>query len=368
MKLVFEKSSLLKAVNIVLKAVPSKTTLNILECILIDATAEEITFTTNDMELGIETKVKGEIIEHGMIAINAKTFSDIIHKLPDNDVMLVTDENHNSIITCEKSKFTIPYREGDEFSRLPYIEKNNPIVFNQFRLKEIIRQTIFSTSDNDIKRVMSGELFEVKENMLRVVSLDGHRMSMRRVEVEDHGNTVKAVIPGKTLNEMLKILSSNVEDSLNLYFTNNHVLFEFEDTMVVSRLIEGEFFNIDQMITRDYETKAVVNKKEFLNCIDRASLMIKEGDKKPIVMQLSDGNLELKVNSPMGSMNEDLDITKEGRDLMICFNPRFLMDVLRNIDEEEVSIYMMSAKTPAIIRNEDFTYLYLILPVNFSQM
>ena len=144
MKILFNKSSLLQGVNIVLKAVPSRTTMPILECILIDATANEIKFTTNDMELGIETKVKGEIIERGKIAIDAKMFSEIVRKLPDNEVMIETDNNFNAIITCEKSKFNISYKSGDDFSYLPFIEKDKFITISQFGLREVIRQTIFS--------------------------------------------------------------------------------------------------------------------------------------------------------------------------------------------------------------------------------
>ena len=367
MKILFNKASLLQGVNIVLKAVPSRTTMPILECILIDATANEIKFTTNDMELGIETKVEGEILERGKIAIDAKMFSDIVRKLPDNEVMIETDNNFNAIITCEKAKFNISSKSGDDFSYLPFIEKDKFITISQFGLKEIIRQTIFSISDNESKKLMTGELFEVNNNILKVVSLDGHRISIRKVEIEGNNNTMKVVVPGKTLIEISKILSNEVEDKVNIFFTNNHILFEFDNTIVVSRLIEGEYFKIDQMISSDYETKVVINKKEFLNCIDRATLLVKEGDKKPIIINITDGFVELKVTSPLGSMNEEIDITKEGKDILIGFNPKFLMDALRVIDDEEVNIYLVNSKAPCFIRDNEEKYIYLILPVNFSQ-
>lgn len=367
MKILFNKASLLQGVNIVLKAVPSRTTMPILECILIDATANEIKFTTNDMELGIETKVEGEILERGKIAIDAKMFSDIVRKLPDNEVMIDTDENFNAIITCEKAKFNISSKSGDDFSYLPFIEKDKFITISQFGLKEVIRQTIFSISDNESKKLMTGELFEVNDNILKVVSLDGHRISIRKVEIENNNNSMKVVVPGKTLIEISKILSNEVEDKVNIFFTSNHILFEFDNTIVVSRLIEGEYFKIDQMISSDYETKVVINKKEFLNCIDRATLLVKEGDKKPIIINITDGTVELKVTSPLGSMNEEIDITKEGKDILIGFNPKFLMDALRVIDDEEVNIYLVNSKAPCFIRDNEEKYIYLILPVNFSQ-
>ena len=169
MKLICSKNELLKSVNISLKAVPSKTTMPILECILIDASASEIKFTTNDMELGIETKVKGIIEEKGIIALDAKIFSDIIRKLPDNDVTIQTDANLNTTITCEKAKFTIPGKSGEDFAYLPVIEKNEGIELSQFTLKEVIRQTIFSIAANENNKQMTGELFEIKNNILKDV-------------------------------------------------------------------------------------------------------------------------------------------------------------------------------------------------------
>lgn len=366
MKLIFTKSSLNKAVGIVMKAIPTRTTMSILECILIDASTNEIKFTANDMELGIETIVEGEIIEKGKVAIDAKIFSEIVRKLPDNDITIETDDNYTSTITCEKSKFNIAGKSGDDFSYLPVIIKEKSISLSQFTLKETINQTIFCTSPNDNNKMMTGELFEVKDNVLKVVGLDGHRIAIRNINLSGNADDVKVVVPGKTLNEISKILSSDAESVVNIYFTNNHILFEFDNTMVVSRLIEGEYFKINQMLSSDYETKVVINKKEFLDSIDRANLLIREGDKKPIIINITDGSLEVKVQSAIGSLNEDIDINKEGKDIMIGFNPKFLIDALRVIDDETVDIYLVNPKAPCFIRDKEENYIYLILPVNFS--
>ena len=164
MKLVVSKSNLLRGVNIVCKAVPTRTTMAILECILIDASTNEIKLMANDLELGIETKIEGEIIERGVIALDAKFFAEVVRKLPDSDVTIETDSNLKTIISCEKAKFDIVGKSGDDFSRIPYIEKNDSIVMSQFTLKEVIRQTIFSISDNDNNKLMTGELFETTFN------------------------------------------------------------------------------------------------------------------------------------------------------------------------------------------------------------
>lgn len=366
MKLICSKSNLLHGVNIVSKAVPTRTTMAILECILIDASANEIKLTANDMELGIETKIEGEIAERGVIALDAKIFSEIVRKLPDSDVTIETDASFKTTITCEKAKFNIVGKSGDDFSYIPYIVRNEPIVMSQFTLKEVIRQTIFSIADNDNNKLMTGELFEIEENDLKVVSLDGHRISIRNIELKNNYSHKKVVVPGKTLQEVSKILPGSAEDEVSIFLTDNHIVFEFENTTVVSRLIEGEYFKIEQMLSSDYETKVKINKRELLDCIDRATLLVKEGDKKPIIMNITDGTMELKINSFIGSMNEDIDIAKEGKDILIGFNPKFFIDALRVIDEEEVTLYMVNPKAPCFIKDDEGTFIYLILPVNFN--
>ena len=165
---------------------------------------------------------------------------------------------------------------------------------------------------------------------------------------------------------MSKILPGSAEEDVNMFLTDNNIVFEFDDTTVVSRLIEGEYFKIEQMLSSDYETKVKINKRELLDCIDRATLLVKEGDKKPIIMNVTDGNMELKINSFIGSMNEDIDIVKEGKDILIGFNPKFFIDALRVIDEEEVSLYMVNPKAPCFIKDDEGKFIYLILPVNFN--
>ena len=366
MKIICSKNNLVKGVGIVSKAVPSKTTMPILECILIDASTDIIKFTSNDMELGIETVVEGNVLEKGIVAIDARIFSEIVRKLPDNEVIIEVDSNYQTTIRCEKANFNISGKSGDEFSYLPYVEKNEVIRLSQFTLKEIIRQTIFSIADNDSNKLMTGELFQIENNMLRVVSLDGHRISIRKNELKDNYISKKVVVPGKTLIEVSKILSGEVESEVTISFTNNHIVFEFDNTVVVSRLIEGEYFRIDQMLSSDYETKVKINKKELLKCIDRATLLVKEGDKKPIIINILDDVMQLKIKSQIGSMNDEIEITKDGKDLLIGFNPKFLIDALRVIDDEEVTLYMTNSKAPCFIKDENESYIYLILPVNFN--
>ena len=366
MKLICSKANLLKGVNIVSKAVPTRTTMAILECILIDASANEIKLMANDMELGIETIIDGTIEERGIIALDAKIFSEIVRKLPDNDVTIETDASFKTVISCEKAKFNIIGKSGDDFSYIPYVEKNESIVLSQYTLKEVIRQTIFSIADNDNNKLMTGELFEVSNNRLRVVAIDGHRIAIRNVELKDESQDVKVIVPGKALSYISKIVNGGVDDDVNIYFADNNILFEFDRTKVVSRLVEGEFFRIDNMLNVDYQIKFTINKREFLDCLDRSSLLIKESDKKPIKLTIEDNMLYLKIDSLIGSMNEEIEIHKEGSNIIIGFNPKFLMDAIRAIEDDDITIYMNNTKSPCVIKDEEENYIYLILPMGIG--
>ena len=350
MRIICTKENLAKGVNIVSKAVPVRTTMPILECILIDASQTEIRLLANDMEISIETVIEGTIEERGMVALEAKLFSELVRKLPDSDVVIICDETMNTLFQCEKTEIRIPGKSGEDFPQVMTIPRNEPAVISQFTLKEMIRQTVFSISDNESNRIMTGELFEISGDSLRVVSLDGHRISIRRTQLKQEYPDSKVIVPGKTLIEISKILSGEADQDVVISFTGKHILFEMDGTLVVSRLIEGDYYKIDQMLSSDYETKITINKREFLNCIDRATLLIRESEKKPIIL----------------TIQEDLDITMEGRDIMIGFNPKFLMDALRVIDDETVDIYLFNPKAPCFIKDAEESYIYLILPVNIS--
>ena len=365
MKISASKSELIKSINIVLRAVPSKTTMNILNCILIDASVDEIRLTANDMELGIETIVQGTILQRGIICLDAKLLSEIVRKLPDAEVVIETDDNYQTLITSENSVFHIVGKDPSEFPHLPLIEKEDPVVLSQFQLREIIRQTIFSIALNDSNRILTGEYLEIRENELRIVGLDGHRIAIRQLTLDKSYHEHKVIIPGKTLSELMKILTGEQDDLVSLYFTRNEILFEIDGTIVISRLIEGNYFRIDQMLSNDYETTVVLKKTDFMNSVDRAMLFTSESEKRPLVLSVESNSINMKINSQLGSMSDTLEIEKEGKDLKIGFNPKFILDALRVIDDEKITVYFLNAKAPCFIKDEEQSYIYMVLPVNF---
>ena len=365
MKITAAKQELAKSLNIVLKAVPSKTTMNILYCVLIDATVDTIKLTGNDMELGIETEVKGTIEERGLICLDAKLFSEIIRKMPEADITIETGSNYQTTITCENSVFNIVGKDGTEFSPLPSVDKENPVVMNQFQLRELIRQTLFSISPNDANKIMTGENLQIHENELRMTALDGHRIAIRQLNLDSSYEDYEAIIPGKTLSEISKIVSGEIEDEVRVYFTKNQILFEMYGTLVVSRLIDGKYFRIDQMLSNDYETKIKVKKTALMSAVDRAMLFTSESDKGTLVLTIGGDSMNLSIRSSAGSMSDDVAVESEGKELRIGFNPKFILDVLRVIDDEEISVYFLNSKAPCFIGDDAGSYIYLVLPVNF---
>jgi len=371
MKIQFFKNDLMNAINTAGRAVSNKTTMPILECIMITANDEGAFLLANDLELGIETHIPADrcqVMEPGVIAVEAKLFSDIIRKISSDDFseILITSDGCLVEISAESSLFRIQEKDPDQFPALPQINEQKYISISQFTLKEVIRDTIFSIAVNDSNRMMTGELFEVKEDNLRVVALDGHRISIKNTKLKASFENIRAIIPGKTLNEISKILPGDAEKEVLMFFDENYVCFRFEETVMVSRLIDGEFFKIDSMLSTDFETKINANKKSLLSGIEKASILISESDKKPLVFKIVDDALNLRVNSQSGSLDALLPVDKDGKDLMIAFNPKFLLDALRVIDDEKVDLYMTGSKAPCFIRDKEQNYIYLILPVNFN--
>ena len=364
MKIRIPKENLIKAINIVIRAIPGKTTMNILQCILINATGTEISLTANDMELGIQTIARGIILERGMIAVDAHIFSNIVRKLPDNDVTIETAKER-VLIRCENSRFVIPGKEGDDFPFLPDIDRSVGIRLSQLTLRDMITGTIFSISSKESNGMMTGELLEILDNNIRMVALDGHRIAMRKTELKALYDNRKVIIPGKTLSEISKILTGDAEKTADIFFTDKHILVTFDESVVVYRLFEGEYYKIDKMLSSNYKTRVICRRKEFLECLDRASLLIKEEDKKPVILMIREDEIEFRINTTLGSMDEVIAVQREGEELNIGFNPRFLSDALKTIDDDEVAMYFVSPKAPCFIRDADDSYCYLILPVNF---
>ncbi|MCR1934962.1 DNA polymerase III subunit beta [Clostridium tepidum] len=365
MKITCQKNILLEGISIVQKAVTGKSTLPILSGILIKANKNELILTGSDMDLSIETKVNANILEEGTIVLDAKLFGEIIRKLPNDLIEINTLEDNSIEIICQNSRFNLIYMNPDEFPNPPIINENMIFSIGENKLKNMIKGTIFATAQDETRPILTGVLFQIKDKMLNLVALDGYRLALRS-EFVDTDTTINAVIPGKTLNEVSKILEEDNEN-VNITFTPNHILFSIGETKIISRLLEGEFISYKSIIPEEYNLKIVAKRLELLNSIERASLMAKEGNTNLVKFNFSDDKIVITSNSQLGMVREELKVLLQGEDLQIAFNSKYLLDVLKTMEDDEVVLEFSSSVSPCIIKNTELNNCtYLVLPVRLN--
>ena len=373
MKIVCEKEKLLKGINSVIRAVPTRTTMPILEGILIQTNNNQLKLTSYDLELGIEYTMECNVIEEGNTVVNSIMFSEIIRKLPDTDINIEINENNLLVIECEGSLYKLATMNADEFPELPKIVIENSIETNQTILKNMIRKTIFAVSIEENRPIFTGCLFEVINNSLNVVAIDGFRMGWVSNSLSSASSDFKAVIPGKTLNEVNKIILDSF-DSIKIGVSKNQAIFEMENCKIVTRLLDGEFLNYASVIPKDWETRIRVNKNILQNCFERISLIssssIEKEKKYPVKISIEVGKVTISCTNQTGDAKEEMFTETEGKDLEIGVNPKYFLDALKAIDDEEIYISFGTNISPCVIKPVDETarnYTYMILPIRMKE-
>lgn len=369
MRIVCEKNVLADGINIVSRAVTGRATQPILECCLLTATNDGFKLMANDMEMAIETKnIEAEVLESGAVALDSRVFFDIIRRSPGDTVEIHADDKNLTVIKSGKSEFKILGMNAEEFPALPEVEKEHAYNLPAHELKDMIRQTIFSVSQDISKPVLCGELLEIDETSAKLVSVDGFRISLRKFDFENSGGAVKVVIPGKTLGEIGKILPADESSAISFYVTDKHILFELENCIIVSRLLEGEFIKYDNMFTKETETTVNIDRRDLLDCIERATLISRDSKKSPVKLKLTEGSMEVTSNTEMGASYEEIGVEQDGPDIEIDFNPRYLTDVLKVLDYERITMEFSTALSPCVIKVEGSEdYKYLILPLRLRR-
>lgn len=370
MKFSCKQQALSKALNIVSKAVTSRTTIPILKGILLKVDKEgKLTMSASDLDLSIEKTLDVDDFIPGEIVVYAKLFGDIIRKLP-NDTIIIEDQDEKVTIRCANSEFNIIGLAADEFPNLSLPqEASDMILFDRDVLKEMIRKTSFAASIDESRGVITGVLVEMEENSLNMVALDGFRMAITR---EDMRNQKKEsiVIPAKIFGEISKIISeTEMEENgqVQFYVNDKRAVFLMDDIRIVLRLLEGEFIKYRDILPKENKTKIVVNRSDFLNSIERASLLAKVGKNNLIRLDIRENNMEVTSRSEEGNVKEDVIISKEGEDLLIGFNSKYLMDVLKVIDDEEIIMLFGSSISPCLVEPMSGNrFEYLILPVRIT--
>lgn len=362
MKFVCSRNDLLEGISTVQKAVTGKTTLPILEGILITCKNGELIMTATDLDLGIETRVGCDAFSDGSVVLNSRLFGDIVRRLPDMDIEIEVDNSNNAIILCGKSKFNLVGQDPKEYPELPSISENTMYKIPQDLLKNMIKQVIFAAAQDETRPILTGVLFEVKNGTLSLVALDAYRLALRRSNI-NLSDEITAVIPGKTLSEVGKILLPSI-DEVSITFTPNHILFNLGDTRIISRLLDGEFINYRQIIPEEYKIRVKVNSRMLLDSIERASLLAKEGKTNLIKMDIKNEYIIITSNSQYGNVYEEVPIDFCSSELQIAFNSKYFIDVLKVLDVEEVYLEFSSSVSPCLMKTiEDESYTYLILPV-----
>ena len=370
MKIVCEKDKILKAINSVTKAVASKTTMPILEGIFIQTNENQVKLTTYDLEIGIEYIIECDVKEQGATVVNAIMFSEIIRKLPDTDIKIEINDKNLLVIECEGSLYKLATMNPDEFPELPQINIENSIEIEQNSLKEMIRKTIFAVSTEENRPIFTGCLFQISNNKLNVVAVDGFRLAWKSKFLQNKINDFTAVIPGRTLNEINKIISDSF-DNIKIGVAKNQALFEMENCKVVTRLLDGEFLNYSSVIPENWETRIRVNRDILQNCFERVSLIssssIEKEKKYPVKISTEIGKVTISCTNQTGDAKEEIYIESEGKNLEAGFNPKYFLDALRAIDDEEVFVDFGTSISPCVIRPvEEGDYTYMILPIRLK--
>lgn len=367
MKLFCNQKDLANAINIVQRAVSSKTTLPILKGLLIEAYDHKLKLTGNDMSIGIETHINANIEKEGSVVLSSRLFGEIIRKLPNALVEIEILDNLTVIIRCEKSEFTLLGQEADEFPNIPEVNEENCYKIDHDLLKDMIRQTIFAISQDETRPILTGSLVEIDNGHLTIVSIDGYRLAIRKSLIKSDKNN-RAVVPGKTLNETLKILSGfENNNEVKICFTDKHILFSIDNVKVVSRLLEGEFINYSQIEPKECKSKVIVSLNDFSQGIERASLLARESKNSSIKLSIMDDLITVTSSVEVGSAREEVKIKLDGQDIDIGFNPKYLLDALKVIDTEDIQIELTTSVSPCVIKplgNDN--YIYIVLPVRMA--
>lgn len=363
MNILCNKQELIEAVSNVQRAVATKAALPALEGILLRAQGETLYLAGFDMELGITTTIGANVWEAGEIVLSARMFGDIVRKMPGDSIAIISDERYNTIIRNDVTEFSIIGMTAADYPNIPLIEDGVSFTLSQDVLKSMIRQTIFAVAaPNDPRPIYTGTLFEVKEDALKLVSVDGYRLAIRSETIQN-GENLKFVVPGKTLQEILKLLSDE-EKPCSLIVGRRHIIFEIDGYAVISRLLDGEFMAYDKILQGESTTSVRVNTRTFIDAVDRVSLVVNDRLKSPLICDFRDGAVAVSCTTSLGSANDSIAATIAGDAVEIGFNSRFLLDALKNCETDEVSVELNGALKPMkVLPTEGDAFLFLVLPV-----
>jgi len=370
MTITCDKQQLQDALSLAIRAVSVRTSMPILECVLL--TAQEgigLTLSASNLEITINTSpISADINIPGSIALDAKLFSEIIRKMPGEMVSITVDDTNSVHVKSGRSRLMILGQSGDEFpimSETELVPINQGYILKAQTIKDMIRQTIFSVSSDQSKMVLTGELIEVKDNTIRMVAVDMFRISYKSTPLEGESVNYKAVVPSKALGELSRMLPSDENEDVSIQLTEKRIIFTSKNFTLISNLLEGEFIRYDQIFNEDFSTAIEVNRNDLLNAFERAILVATENKILPIKLDISDENLVISAKSERGQTEDEINCKTDGKDLRISFNPKYFIEALRAVEDEIVVLKFNTQLSPCTIRGteEGSDYKYLIVPL-----
>lgn len=366
MKFVCNKQELHEALINVSRAVADRSTIPSLEGIRFSLLDNTLSLTGYDLEIGIETSIEVETEQEGEIIVNPKLFSEMIRKMPSGNITISVGENLAMTISGGMTEYNINAMSATDYPQLPEFYDDSRVTLPQSVLKAMINQSVFAVSQVDTRPILKGELFEIENGVLNVVAIDGYRLAVRTEAIKSE-KEFKFVVPSKTLNEVSRLLSDSDEESCSVLVSKKQVVFDFSGYTVFSRLLEGEFHNYRGSIPKTSVTEVIIEKRELINCLERASLLINEKNKAPVRCIFEDGELKLSCQTQLGRIFETIPADTSGPRIEIGFNCRYLLDPLRVIEDEKVKLLMNGGNLPMkIIPMDGDKYIYLVLPVRLK--
>lgn len=366
MKLKINQNELNKSINIVQKAVSARTPLPILSGILIEAKDNMLILTATDLDLGIKTYSPCDVEEEGAIVVQSKLIGDFVRKLPSNSyVNIETMENNNIEIKCLNSEINMLGNSASEYPENTFDNDGDSLFIKGEALKNLIKYTYFAAAQENIKPIFTGCLMEIKNNLCTFVALDGYRMAVKKIPVE-YGGSISVVVPSKALLEILRIIEENKED-IEITVSDSHISFKIENTTIISNLLEGKFMDYEGIIKDNFVTVVKAEASDIRDSVERASLLAKDDKNNLIILDIKDKSMQINSASEYGNVEENLSVEKTGEDLKIGFNSKYLLDFLKVIDSEKISINLIGKNNPCFITEEESKdYIYMVLPVRIS--
>lgn len=366
MHITFPKANLQKAINVLQKVSQNKTSSNLPGAIYMTTKNGQVELQGNDFELGIRLTIDGDIKEPGTLVVGSRYFQELIRKLPGDTIELYKPEDGNSLtITSGSSEFNLVTLHPDDFSLVEQIHDQDHVNIDSFAMKELIDLTNYATATDEDRPVFTGALLEIKENEVTMVATDTHRMAVKKITIDEPATTpMRAIIPTKTLAEVSRLLPTDNPAMINIIWNRTQIVFNFESIYIISRLIEGTYPEYEKVIPSQFDSSAVIDRREFAGAVDRVSLLAKDISYNVIRYDWAESNVTLSTqNTEIGMAKEDVAVEFKGTPFTISFNGRYISDILRHSTGDNIHLFLKQ-NGPVVIRQDNNpNYTYVVTPV-----